>query len=120
MCVVAGVGSGSGGGGESAAATLRGPVRAVPVTVDDDDDLAEGTESATGWTSSSTINGGAAGGDCVVTATCSDLDDNSCSSLSSSVADPPSAEYARIDHLAPDWFYLSGTDLPRLSWKRGC
>jgi len=22
--------------------------------------------------------------------------------------------------LNPDWFYLSGTGLPRLSWKRGC
>ena len=22
-------------------------------------------------------------------------------------------------HLNPDWFYLSGTGLPRLSWKRG-
>ena len=24
-----------------------------------------------------------------------------------------------IPHLNPDWFYLSGTSLPRLSWKRG-
>jgi len=24
-----------------------------------------------------------------------------------------------MPHLNPDWFYLSGTDLPRLSWKRG-
>jgi len=30
----------------------------------------------------------------------------------------------KSDHLLPglnsDWFYLSGTALPRLSWKRGC
>jgi len=25
-----------------------------------------------------------------------------------------------LPHLNPDWFYLSGTSLPRLSWKRGC
>ena len=25
-----------------------------------------------------------------------------------------------LSHLNPDWFYLSGTVLPRLSWKRGC
>ena len=25
-----------------------------------------------------------------------------------------------LPHLNPDWFYLSGTGLPRLSWKRGC
>jgi len=25
-----------------------------------------------------------------------------------------------LHHLYPDWFYLSGTGLPRLSWKRGC
>jgi len=28
-----------------------------------------------------------------------------------------------LTHLNPDWFYLSGTGLPRLSWKRplnGC
>ena len=24
-----------------------------------------------------------------------------------------------MPHLNPDWFYLSGTSLPRLSWKRG-
>jgi len=24
-----------------------------------------------------------------------------------------------LPHLNPDWFYLSGTSLPRLSWKRG-
>jgi len=24
-----------------------------------------------------------------------------------------------LHHLNPDWFYLSGTGLPRLSWKRG-
>ena len=24
-----------------------------------------------------------------------------------------------LPHLNPDWFYLSGTGLPRLSWKRG-
>ena len=24
-----------------------------------------------------------------------------------------------LRHLNPDWFYLSGTGLPRLSWKRG-
>jgi len=24
-----------------------------------------------------------------------------------------------LPHLIPDWFYLSGTGLPRLSWKRG-
>ena len=24
-----------------------------------------------------------------------------------------------LSHLNPDWFYLSGTGLPRLSWKRG-
>ena len=24
-----------------------------------------------------------------------------------------------LPHLSPDWFYLSGTGLPRLSWKRG-
>ena len=24
-----------------------------------------------------------------------------------------------LPRLNPDWFYLSGTDLPRLSWKRG-
>jgi len=23
-------------------------------------------------------------------------------------------------HVNPDWFYLSGSGLPRLSWKRGC
>ena len=25
----------------------------------------------------------------------------------------------KTPHLNPDWFYLSGTGLPRLSWKRG-
>ena len=25
-----------------------------------------------------------------------------------------------LPHLNPDWFYLSGTGWPRLSWKRGC
>ena len=25
-----------------------------------------------------------------------------------------------LPHFNPDWFYLSGTSLPRLSWKRGC
>ena len=25
-----------------------------------------------------------------------------------------------LPHLNPDWFYLSGTGLPRLCWKRGC
>ena len=25
-----------------------------------------------------------------------------------------------LPHLYPDWFYLSGTSLPRLSWKRRC
>jgi len=24
-----------------------------------------------------------------------------------------------LPHLNPNWFYLSGTGLPRLSWKRG-
>ena len=24
-----------------------------------------------------------------------------------------------LPHLNPDWFYLSGTGLPSLSWKRG-
>jgi len=24
-----------------------------------------------------------------------------------------------LPHLNPGWFYLSGTGLPRLSWKRG-
>ena len=24
-----------------------------------------------------------------------------------------------LPHLNPDWFYLSGTGLPRLSWERG-
>jgi len=24
-----------------------------------------------------------------------------------------------LPHLNPDWFYVSGTGLPRLSWKRG-
>ena len=24
-----------------------------------------------------------------------------------------------LPYLNPDWFYLSGTGLPRLSWKRG-
>jgi len=24
-----------------------------------------------------------------------------------------------VSHLNPDWFYLSGTGLPRLSWKKG-
>jgi len=24
-----------------------------------------------------------------------------------------------LSYLNPDWFYLSGTGLPRLSWKRG-
>ena len=24
-----------------------------------------------------------------------------------------------LPHLNPDWFYISGTGLPRLSWKRG-
>jgi len=24
-----------------------------------------------------------------------------------------------LPRLSPDWFYLSGTGLPRLSWKRG-
>jgi len=24
-----------------------------------------------------------------------------------------------LPHLNPDWFYLSGTGLPRLSWKKG-
>ena len=24
-----------------------------------------------------------------------------------------------LPHLNPDWFYLSGIGLPRLSWKRG-
>ena len=56
-------------------------VRLVPVTVDDDD--------GPGWTS--TINGA----DCSVVTSGSDLDDNS-SSLSSSLADPPSAEYASV------------------------
>ena len=27
--------------------------------------------------------------------------------------------YRLLHHLNPDWFYLSGTGLPRLSWKRG-
>ena len=26
--------------------------------------------------------------------------------------------YHLLPHLNPDWFYLSGTGLPRLSWKR--
>jgi len=25
-----------------------------------------------------------------------------------------------LPRLNPDWFYLSGTGSPRLSWKRGC
>jgi len=25
-----------------------------------------------------------------------------------------------LPHFNPDWFYLSGTSLPRLSWKRRC
>ena len=25
-----------------------------------------------------------------------------------------------LSYLNPDWYYLSGTGLPRLSWKRGC
>ena len=25
-----------------------------------------------------------------------------------------------LPHLNPDWFHLSGTGLPTLSWKRGC
>jgi len=28
-------------------------------------------------------------------------------------------EYRLLPHLNPDWFYLSGTGLPRLFWKRG-
>jgi len=27
--------------------------------------------------------------------------------------------YHLLRHLNPDWLYLSGTGLPRLSWKRG-
>ena len=27
--------------------------------------------------------------------------------------------YRLLPHLNPDWFYLSGTGLPMLSWKRG-
>jgi len=27
--------------------------------------------------------------------------------------------YRLLPHLNPDWFYLSGTGLPRLSWKTG-
>jgi len=25
-----------------------------------------------------------------------------------------------LPHLNPDWFYLSGTGLPRVSWKKSC
>ena len=27
--------------------------------------------------------------------------------------------YHLLPHLNPDWFYISGTGIPRLSWKRG-
>jgi len=30
------------------------------------------------------------------------------------------ASHHLLPHLNPDWFYLSGTGLPRLSWERGC
>ena len=31
----------------------------------------------------------------------------------------PSPNPDLLLHLSPDWFYLSGTGVPRLSWKRG-
>ena len=31
-----------------------------------------------------------------------------------------SASHHLLPHLNPDWFYLSGTGLPRLTCKRGC
>ena len=32
----------------------------------------------------------------------------------------PSRHSKKLNNLHLDWFYLSGTGLPRLSWKRGC
>ena len=31
----------------------------------------------------------------------------------------PKTPLSLLHHLHPDWFYLSGTELLRLSWKRG-
>jgi len=31
----------------------------------------------------------------------------------------PKTPSSHLPHFNPDWFYLSGTSLPRLSWKRG-
>jgi len=33
---------------------------------------------------------------------------------------PEQREKQTLPHLNPDWFYLSGTDLTRLSLKKGC
>ena len=32
---------------------------------------------------------------------------------------PSAKPHNLLPHLNPDWFYLSGTGLPKLSWKRG-
>ena len=44
-----------------------------------------------------------------------------CRSLAYGPADATASKkpHRLLPHLNPDWFYLSGTILPRLSWKRG-
>ena len=63
-----------------------------------------------------------AGKNCVTRCCCGYLSGARCRLFAYGPADATASQNPGhlLRHLNPDWFYLSGTGLPRLSWKRGC